>query len=259
MIAAELAARLGGDLGLDALDDIWDEIEQVAPSHAGITRHLVNDLRAADGVLSPLPRVPVEIQLGTGRPGGGPPVHAGSTDTGAGATQPVPGPIDPMATPGIGAIESQGIPNIAGAPGFTGGNGSAAEPGVPADAGGRPPMIRFTPAKPTPVPAPDAYGLRLVARRRLYDQGTLVQASPSLASLAPAPGLRANPSDLDRLGVQTGGRVRVRAREALEMQVLADAEVPRGVAVVDLDLAEEGAEDLIDSTKAVTDVRLETI
>jgi hypothetical protein len=29
--------------------------------------------------------------------------------------------------------------------------------------------------------------------------------------------------------------------------------------VVDLDLAEEGAEDLIDSARAVTDVRLETI
>jgi hypothetical protein len=120
-------------------------------------------------------------------------------------------------------------------------------------------MIRFTPAKPTPVPGPDAYALRLVARRRLYDQGTLVQASPSLAPLAPSPGLRANPYDLDRLGVQTGGRVRVRAREALEMEVVADAEVPRGVALVDLDLAEEGAEDLIDSTEAVTDVRLETI
>jgi anaerobic selenocysteine-containing dehydrogenase len=120
-------------------------------------------------------------------------------------------------------------------------------------------MIRFTPAKPKPVPGPDAYALRLVARRRLYDQGTLVQASPSLAPLAPSPGLRANPYDLDRLGVQTGGRVRVRTREALEMEVVADAEVPRGVALLDLDLAEEGAEDLIDSTKAVTDVRVETI
>jgi hypothetical protein len=43
------------------------------------------------------------------------------------------------------------------------------------------------------------------------------------------------------------------------MEVVADAEVPRGVALLDLDLAEEGAEDLIDSAKAVTDVRVETI
>jgi hypothetical protein len=87
----------------------------------------------------------------------------------------------------------------------------------------------------------------------------MVQACPSLAVLAPAPALRANPYDLDRLGLQTGGRVRVRAGQALEMEALADTDVPRGVAVVDLDLAEEGAEDLIDSARAVTDVRLETI
>jgi len=123
----------------------------------------------------------------------------------------------------------------------------------------RPPLLRFTPARPRSVPAPDSYALRLVARRRLYDRGTLVQACPSLGPLAPAPGLRANPYDLDRLGVQTGGRVRVRARQSLVMEVLADTDVPRGVAVVDLDLAEEGAEDLIDSSRTVTDVRLETL
>jgi anaerobic selenocysteine-containing dehydrogenase len=119
-------------------------------------------------------------------------------------------------------------------------------------------LLRYTPAKPRPVPAPDSYSLRLVARRRLYDQGTLVQACPSLAPLAPAASLRANPWDLDRLGVQTGGRVRVRARQALVMEALADADVPRGVAVIELDLAEEGAEDLIDSGQTVTDLRLET-
>jgi hypothetical protein len=35
--------------------------------------------------------------------------------------------------------------------------------------------------------------------------------------------------------------------------------VPRGIAVIELDLAEEGAEDLIDSGRTVTDVRLETL
>jgi NADH-quinone oxidoreductase subunit G len=260
MIAAELAARLGGDLGTDTIEAIWDEIERVAPSHTGITRHLISEVRAADGIVAPMPRVPVRLAVGTGHPGGAPPAHAGATDTGAGSTQPAPGPIDPMATPGIGGIESQGIPNIAGAPAT---NGTASSDGPnPDDAEGappRPPLLRFTPAKPRPVPAPDNYSLRLVARHRLYDQGTLVQASPSLAPLAPAPGLRANAYDLDRLGVQTGERVRVRARQALEMEVVADPDVPRGIAVIELDLAEEGAEDLIDSRRTVTDVRLETL
>src|SRR5437867_1344728 len=38
MIAIELAARVGGELGLETLEDLWDEIERLAPSHAGITR-----------------------------------------------------------------------------------------------------------------------------------------------------------------------------------------------------------------------------
>jgi hypothetical protein len=260
MIAAELAARLGGDLGTDTVEAIWDEVERVAPSHTGITRHLIGERRAADGIVAPIPSVPVRLEVGTGHPGGGPPVHSGATDTGAGSTQPPPGPIDPMATPGIGGIESQGIPNIAGAPRSADGAADAPEGTNDADsASERPPLLRFTPAKPRSVPAPDSYALRLVTRRRLYDKGTLVQACPSLADLAPAPALRANPYDLDRLGVQTGGRVRVRAGQALVMEALADTDVPRGVAVVDLDLADEGAEDLIDSARAVTDVRLETI
>jgi NADH-quinone oxidoreductase subunit G len=256
MIAAELAAHLGGDLGIDTLEAIWDEIERVAPSHVGITRRLIGDRGAADGIVAPIPSVPVRLEVGTGHPGGAPAVHSGATDTGAGSTQPVPGPIDPMATPGIGGIESQGIPNIAGA------RRSARAPDGADDADTateRPPLLRFTPAKPRSVPPPDSYALRLATRRRLYDQGTLVQSCASLAVLAPGAALRANPYDLDRLGVQTGGRVRIRAARALEMGVLADTDVPRGVAVVDLDLAEEGAEDLIDSGRAVTDVRLETI
>jgi anaerobic selenocysteine-containing dehydrogenase len=165
-----------------------------------------------------------------------------------------------MATPGIGGIESQGIPNVAGAPRSFDGPAHAPDGADDADTAiDRPPLLRYTPAKPRSVPAPDSYSLRLVARRRLYDQGTLVQACPSLAVLAPASALRANPYDLDRLGVQTGGRVRVRSGQALVMEALADTEVPRGVAVVDLDLADEGAEDLIDSGRTVTDVRLETI
>ncbi|HEY1636201.1 MAG TPA: NADH-quinone oxidoreductase subunit NuoG [Acidimicrobiales bacterium] len=256
MIAAELAARLGGDLGTDTLEAIWDEIERVAPSHVGITRHLIGERRAADGIVAPIPSVPVRLEVGTGHPGGAPPVHSGANDTGAGSTQPVPGPIDPMATPGIGGIESQGIPNIAGAPRTTDAPDGTDDAHTAME---RPPLLRFTPAKPRSVPPPDGYALRLVTRRRLYDQGTLVQSCPSLADLAPAPALRANPYDLDRLGVQTGGRVRVRTGRTLEMGVLADSDVPRGVAVVDLDLAEEGAEDLVDSGRAVTDVRLETI
>ena len=37
MIASELAWRLGGDLGVGSREEIWREIEQVAPSHQGLS------------------------------------------------------------------------------------------------------------------------------------------------------------------------------------------------------------------------------
>jgi len=84
-----------------------------------------------------------------------------------------------------------------------------------------------------------------------------VQHSPSLSRLAPAPVLRVNPGDLDRLGVQSGGNVRVTSsRTTLELPVTADAAVPRGVAR----LAWAGrAADLVDASSSVTDVRVETV
>ena len=35
MIAAELAVHLDGDLGLDSVGDVWDEIERLAPAYQG--------------------------------------------------------------------------------------------------------------------------------------------------------------------------------------------------------------------------------
>ncbi len=65
-----------------------------------------------------------------------------------------------------------------------------------------------------PVPALDAYSLRLVAGRMLYDHGSAVAASPSLANLVKPVVMRANPRDLDRLGVTTGSQVRVSGSRA---------------------------------------------
>jgi NADH-quinone oxidoreductase subunit G len=51
MIAAELAWRLGGDLGLSSREEIWREIEQVAPSHAGVTIDRICSPEAYEGIL----------------------------------------------------------------------------------------------------------------------------------------------------------------------------------------------------------------
>jgi anaerobic selenocysteine-containing dehydrogenase len=107
---------------------------------------------------------------------------------------------------------------------------------------------------------PDAYSMRLVASRALYDAGVLVQKSPSLAPLAPGPHVAANPHDLSRLGVDPGDLVRVTsARAALVLPARADAGVPRGSVVVAFNQPGQGAADLVDAGQPVTDVRVETV
>src|SRR5690606_11457895 len=49
MIAAELAFRLGADLQLTSVDDIWDEISEISVRHQGITvEQLANE---TDGIV----------------------------------------------------------------------------------------------------------------------------------------------------------------------------------------------------------------
>ena len=135
------------------------------------------------------------------------------------------------------------------------------DPPVAAPPMDRPHLIRFRPGAAAPkVPPVDAYSLRLVAGRTLYDAGTLVQRSPSLSTLAEGPCLRVNPADLGRMGVTTGERVRVSSsRKSLVVDVAADARVLRGSAVLAFNAPGEGAAELSDATQPVTDVRVETV
>jgi NADH-quinone oxidoreductase subunit G len=245
MIAVELAHRLDADLGLESPAGIWDEIECLAPSHAGITRAVLADRRNRDGVVAPLTEPPASGEAPVG------------TDTGEGSTAAVPAAEDPMATPGLQGVEQQGVPSTAIAP-------EDVEPALPptAPAVDRPPLLTFTaPAEPAPVPQLDGYALRLVASRTLYDQGTAVQQSPALASLARPAVLRANPYDLDRLGLGHGGTVRVASkhRGTFVMEAVPDHGVPRGSLAVAFNPVGDGAADLIDAGQSVNDVRVETV
>jgi anaerobic selenocysteine-containing dehydrogenase len=111
------------------------------------------------------------------------------------------------------------------------------------------------------VPITDSYSHRLVAGRRLYDHGAAVSSIPSLAGLVGASALRANPHDLDDLGVGAGGQVRVRtARASAVVEVAPDPALPRRVVAVDFNvpLGDGTAGDLIDSSLPVTELRMET-
>ncbi|HEX2040804.1 MAG TPA: molybdopterin dinucleotide binding domain-containing protein, partial [Acidimicrobiales bacterium] len=103
--------------------------------------------------------------------------------------------------------------------------------------------------------------LRLVASRTLYDEGTTVQRSPSLAPLAKPGRLRANPYDLDRLGLGDGGKVRVASkhRGSFVVEAVPDPSVPRGSVAVAFNAVGDSAAELIDAAQPVNDVRVETL
>jgi NADH-quinone oxidoreductase subunit G len=109
------------------------------------------------------------------------------------------------------------------------------------------------------LPGHDQYSLRLVASRKLYDQGVLTRHAPSLAGLAPGTILRVNPYDFDRLGVAQGAEVRLHSSRAdLRVDISSDAGVPRGSAAVYFNQPGLDAAELIDASERVTDVRVET-
>ena len=97
-----------------------------------------------------------------------------------------------------------------------------------------------------------------MATRKLYDRGTLVQHSRSLAGLAGTTALRVHPSDFDRLGIDAGAPVRAEtARGSHTVEVVPDPEVPQGTVVVGFNLGGIAATELIDATVPVTDLRVE--
>jgi NADH-quinone oxidoreductase subunit G len=238
MIAAELAAALGADLGVSSANDLADELHLTAPAYAGLTQAVLHSDVAHDGILVPM----VE----------GAPRRAGVE------------PIDPVALPGVESVERQGAPPRVG---IAEGDGSVDRRAASL---GRVPALLSGPGPSgddaAHVPPADSYALRLVSGRRLYDAGSSVTGSPSLTPLVPTLVARANPYDLDRLGATTGDRVRLRsARGELVLPAEAAPGVPRGTVAVDFnvpagpDSPGNAASTLIDSRQLVTEVRMESV
>ena len=237
MIAAELAARLGADLGVTSVAELWDEIERLAPSHAGITRAVLDLPAARDGIVVPLAASRVSL-----------------------ARREMPERFDPMATPGIASAEVQGAPLRAG----VAGDGRVADGLDRSHGPSRPHTIGWPrPLDAARVPPMDSYSLRLVASRRLYDDGVTLGACKSLAALTPSAVVHVNSHDLDRMGLSTGDSVRVRSsRASLVLEAVADDDTARGTAEIGFNLdAGDGAgvSCLVDASQPVTDVRLETL
>ncbi|HUQ62985.1 MAG TPA: NADH-quinone oxidoreductase subunit NuoG [Acidimicrobiales bacterium] len=254
MIATELASLLGGDLGFESIDGIATEIERVAPAYAGVNPARLAKRENRDGFVVPLAEPhqepePPEVAF---------PPQESIVDVGDVS--------DPMESIEVNAAEAQGetlLPRSepdagpVGAPesigDLTASDGSSLAPTIP--------LISFAGVEPMPAPhAPDAYSLRLVTSRSLYDAGALVQHSESLKPLATVTRIRACARDLSRLAVRPGDLVRVSSsRAALVLEAALDDRVPRGSAVIDFNQPGDGAADLVDVNAQVTDVRIENV
>jgi NADH-quinone oxidoreductase subunit G len=291
IIASELAARLGVDLGFAKLEDIWAELTRVSPLHAGVDHEELGGQQARDGVVVPV--------------GTAPPIRR-------------PRPLDPMADPGIASAElhtmaptslysasaqaepepegdgaapatgtaSTGGPAPAAGVAASGPADALAVAGAPVDKGdaadedheaeeapARPAMLDL-PGVPPPAVAPPAVVttggapaddgsevvVRLVTRRTMWDGGTQVQSVSALAGLHPPARLAVHPSDLARLGTAAGEEIRVRsARGSLVVPVVADFDVPAGVGVLPWNLPGAHAGQLIDAAAPYTEIRLEPL
>jgi hypothetical protein len=191
------------------------------------------------------------------------PLSAGSEGRARRAFQ----PIDPIAVPGVESVERQGAPPRAGfaePPEFVEGplpHGDGAEHEVSAS-----PARPATLAAPSVVAVPhvgptDSYSMRLVVSRTLYDHGAAVGASPALAALVQPATLRANPADLDDLGVPPGGDVRLRTATAeTVVATRPDESLLPGVVATEFNVpfGEGTVADLIDSSTPVVELRMET-
>ncbi|MFQ5558595.1 MAG: molybdopterin dinucleotide binding domain-containing protein, partial [Acidimicrobiales bacterium] len=112
-------------------------------------------------------------------------------------------------------------------------------------------------AEVTP-PVNDAYSLRLVAGRRMYDDGVMLRHCPSSRGLARPIEVRLNPADFDPLGVDPGTPVTVTSGcGRLEAAAHPDVGVPRGSAAMPWAAPGAPLNALIDHGSPVTDVRVE--
>jgi NADH-quinone oxidoreductase subunit G len=252
-IAAELAHRLGQDLGLESVEAIWEEIEQVAPSYAGITAEVLKLGAVRGGVLMPLDPAQLDdlgsaVTIASQRHG----IDAGAAAAAIAGAAAVTDAERMEAQLDAKAEQAERVGDESAAAGADGGR----RPGP-----SRPALLAFRPpTQPTELPLVDAYGVRLVASRTLYDNGTQVAHSRSLAGLAKPARLRLNPADLARLGLEGESEVVVSSpRGTLTLEAVADPAVPEGSAGMFLNHDGADPADLIDVSAPVTTVQIETV
>jgi NADH-quinone oxidoreductase subunit G len=163
--------------------------------------------------------------------------------------------LDPMAVPGIRSANAVGLGSHTGSTVVVNATGSATTSSATWN------DVRA--GRGLDVPLADAYALRVVLSRRLYDRGVAMQGSPALHGLIPTTTLHLNHFDLDRLGVESGDVVKVNGpKGTLELPVVLNEGVARGTTEIIFGTLDESGEnvvkELIDGSSVITQVRLAT-
>jgi predicted molibdopterin-dependent oxidoreductase YjgC len=260
-IAQELANRFDVDFGFETALDVQDEIARVAPAFAGVDAELIR--RARDGAVLPIAEFPHEIVF-----------HDVLGITTGRSWEPIkPGVASDethLSKLGTGAVAASGTGSDPIKPGLASGEGPeedehSAEEAVEAatdDLAAQPALHVWDRSATPPVASPpDAYSLRLVAARTLYDTGRIVATGPALAHLASTSALVVHPNDLSRIGVSAeGDDVRITTpRGTVTLPVLADAATAPGTAFMPFAQAGDvGPNDVVDIAADVTELRVET-
>ncbi|MCU1429473.1 MAG: NADH-quinone oxidoreductase, chain [Actinomycetia bacterium] len=235
-IAGELAVRLGNDFDLEFVDEVTDEIATVAPAHAGARSQLLR--RSRDGVVLPVREHLHEIMVRTGD------LNIMAEDGPAVSWDPIR----------VDAAEPSEEGDAAHEVDEARGEAERLEREAPAH------HEWDRAANVGDAPGRDAYALRLVSGRELYDGGRITTCSPSLAPLRKDSALMVHPQDLARIGVEEGTQVRVTSsRATVTLPVRTHPSVPAGTARLPFTADGRGASELIDTTTMVTDLRVETI
>ena len=258
-IAGELALRLGVDFDFATVDEVTDELAKVAPALAGADSVLLR--RARDGVVLPLSEHADEVVLRTrelsilAEDGSGTswdPIKVEGEAATAMEVEVDVVDIVEMEVSDEGEVVEMSVTEIVEVSATELGQGSTAEPPALWEWDGSAPSVD--------VPPRDAYALRLVTGRRLYDNGRMVSEAAALERVRRPFPIRISLHDAAALGVETGAEVRVTSgRASRELIVEVDAGVPAGIAQIEFSADGTGAAELIDANTAVTDLRVETL
>ncbi len=107
---------------------------------------------------------------------------------------------------------------------------------------------------------PSGYDYRLVVSRKLYDRAVGTAMSPSLSKLPIGAGAHLHPADLARVGEPDGAEVKlISASGSVVLPLVADETVQRGTVWAPFNQAGADITDIVDSSAAVTDVRIERL